>query len=126
MDGAFIYFDASASALRLHRPARAFINCWSAAAAFLLACGALTAHGCAQVTLSNSSIQIPVEASLQDDGRVLCSYAAAVPGFYRLEVCSRGVHLKGSPFSVLVRPPVSCYLLLMPPHLIMHTPIVLT
>lgn len=37
-----------------------------------------------------------------DDGRFRCTYTPDKPGFYRLEVTSKGSHVCGSPFSVQV------------------------
>lgn len=37
-----------------------------------------------------------------DDGRYRCTYTPDAPGFYRLEVTCKGVHVCDSPFSVQV------------------------
>ena len=43
-----------------------------------------------------------VSVTPTDDGRYQCKYTPDRPGFYRLEVTSKGIHLCGSPFSVQV------------------------
>lgn len=54
------------------------------------------------IELSCKPFICEVEVTSHDNASYVCHYTASQPGFYRLVVTSRDVHLYGSPFSVQV------------------------
>ena len=54
------------------------------------------------IELSCKPFTCTVTATQTDDGCYHCTYTPDRPGFYRLEVTCKGIHLCGSPFSIQV------------------------
>jgi hypothetical protein len=58
-----------------------------------------------EVSLRGPAGQVLLTAAPGQDGCYACSYTAAMPGFYRLELLSLGRPVAGSPHSVQARTP---------------------
>ena len=64
-----------------------------------------------EVSVKGPAGEVPLTAAAGKDGCYACSYTAATPGFYRLELLSLGKPVAGSPHSVQAR--ASCHLILL-------------